>query len=83
MVVSGEAGFVDAWIDFNADRDWNDAGEQIAAAGRGLRGHQHPALDVGDSAPADHQHLRPFSHQPDRGLPLEACARTARWRTTG
>ena len=32
VVVSGEAGFVDAWIDFNADGDWNDAGEQIAAA---------------------------------------------------
>ncbi len=27
--VSGAPGFLDAWIDFNGDGDWSDAGEQI------------------------------------------------------
>ncbi len=28
-VTASDAGLVDAWIDFNADGDWDDAGEQI------------------------------------------------------
>ncbi|MEX0713607.1 MAG: Ig-like domain-containing protein [Pirellulales bacterium] len=28
-VVASEAGLLDAWIDFNADGDWNDAGEKV------------------------------------------------------
>ncbi|MFK8113549.1 MAG: beta strand repeat-containing protein [Rubripirellula sp.] len=30
LVAASEAGQLDAWIDFNGDRDWDDAGEQIA-----------------------------------------------------
>jgi hypothetical protein len=29
IVEASQAGFVDAWIDFNEDGDWDDAGEQI------------------------------------------------------
>lgn len=29
VTVAGQAGFMDAWCDFNADGDWGDAGEQI------------------------------------------------------
>lgn len=29
VVVSGAAGLLNAWIDFNADGDWDDSGEQI------------------------------------------------------
>lgn len=34
IVLSAPAGIavLDAWIDFNGDRDWNDAGERIASA---------------------------------------------------
>ena len=31
-VDSSSVGYVDAWIDFNQDGDWNDAGEQIFAS---------------------------------------------------
>jgi len=31
-VVASQAGMLDAWIDYNADGDWTDAGEQIFAA---------------------------------------------------
>ena len=29
VTVSGASGFIDAWLDLNADGDWSDAGEQI------------------------------------------------------
>jgi hypothetical protein len=32
-VTSSGAGFVNAWIDFNGDGDWQDAGEQVVADG--------------------------------------------------
>ncbi|MBN2705333.1 MAG: IPTL-CTERM sorting domain-containing protein [Deltaproteobacteria bacterium] len=28
-ITASDAGFIDAWIDFNADGDWGDSGEQI------------------------------------------------------
>jgi len=31
-VMSSGLGFLDAWIDFNGDKDWNDAGEQVFAS---------------------------------------------------
>lgn len=31
-VTASAAGALDAWIDLNADKDWNDAGEQMAAS---------------------------------------------------
>jgi hypothetical protein len=41
IATASAAGFLDAWIDFNQDGDWNDAGERIAnkyavTAGRNL-----------------------------------------------
>ncbi len=32
VTVSGGAGFIDAWVDFNIDGDWADPGEQVAAS---------------------------------------------------
>ncbi len=31
IAIASASGFLDAWIDFNRDGDWSDAGEQIAA----------------------------------------------------
>ncbi|MEZ6086543.1 MAG: GEVED domain-containing protein [Pirellulaceae bacterium] len=56
-VVASAAGKLDAWIDFNRDGDWNDAGEQIAAnidvtGGLNLISFQVPAGSASGSAAA-------------------------------
>ncbi|MCX6029514.1 MAG: carboxypeptidase regulatory-like domain-containing protein, partial [Chloroflexi bacterium] len=38
QIISSQAGKLDAWIDWNADGDWNDAGEQILASANLLGG---------------------------------------------
>ncbi|MFK8112781.1 MAG: GEVED domain-containing protein [Rubripirellula sp.] len=54
-VIASEAGFLDAWIDFNRDGDWADAGEQIATrltltAGRNVLSYAVPTdASVGDT----------------------------------
>ena len=49
VTVSGNAGYIDAWIDWNADNDWNDAGEKIFDARSVAVGTQTLTFDV----PAD------------------------------
>ncbi|MFH1853016.1 MAG: GEVED domain-containing protein, partial [Candidatus Neomarinimicrobiota bacterium] len=53
-VIASARGFLDAWIDFNSDGDWNDADEQIftgqpLAAGTNKLGFLVPSTAVTDS----------------------------------
>ena len=49
QITSSSAGFVDAWIDFNADGDWADPGEQIFTGQAVVAGPN----DLGLTVPAD------------------------------
>jgi uncharacterized repeat protein (TIGR01451 family) len=52
IVTSSSAGMLDAWIDFNRDGDWDDAGEQIAASEPLLAGANSISFFVPDYAVA-------------------------------
>lgn len=41
------AGFINAWIDFNADGDWNDVGEQIITNGAVISGNNNFNVNPG------------------------------------
>ena len=42
VVVSGATGYLDAWIDFNQDGDWADAGEKVHSAQLAVGAHDIP-----------------------------------------
>jgi len=48
---AGQTGRVDAWVDFNADGDWNDAGEQIFTDLPVQNGGTNVSFSVPGSAP--------------------------------
>ena len=51
LEVAGAAGYVDAWIDFNADGDWLDADEQIHNAQLSVGTHQIAVTVPTDATP--------------------------------
>ena len=48
-VPAGVTGYINAWIDFNGDGDWDDAGEQIATNLASTGGNETITVDVPDS----------------------------------
>jgi len=50
--VNGGGGFLDAWIDFNADGDWTDSGEQVHNLHLPDGIHQIPVAVPADAVPA-------------------------------
>lgn len=49
-VTASATGFLDAWVDFNRDGDWNDAGEQIFASKALVAGRNDLAVNVPGTA---------------------------------
>jgi hypothetical protein len=52
MVIASAAGYLDAWIDFNVDRDWADPGEQIFASKKLSKGDNELVFKVPERAVA-------------------------------
>lgn len=50
VFVSKENGLLDAWVDFNADGDWDDAGEQIFSAESVAVGSNDLTFDIASDA---------------------------------
>ena len=83
-VNASAAGFASAWVDWNEDGDFADAGEQVADAQAGDGGQQRPDLQPAaptrtTSAPTCGCATAPM---PRRSTPRPALRRTARSRTT-
>ncbi len=57
-VSASVAGFLDAWIDFNADGDWTDAGEQVFASAALVAGSNQLTLEVPEDALATSTYAR-------------------------
>ncbi|MCD6395038.1 MAG: hypothetical protein J7M40_16230 [Planctomycetes bacterium] len=49
-IIASRDGFINAWIDFNADKDWDDAGEQIFTAKKIAAGVNYLEFAVGNSS---------------------------------
>ncbi len=77
-VSASVAGFLDAWIDFNADGDWTDAGEQIFVSTPLVAGSNALTVDIPETAPGD-GHLRtlPLQHGGEPGTNRKG----RRWRS--
>lgn len=57
-VTALQPGYLDAWIDFNGDGDWNDAGEKIADSVALIDGPNNVSVHVPANAAAGDTHAR-------------------------
>ena len=58
FVTASDQGRLDAWLDFNGDGDWDDAGEQILASEDVAGGVNQMTISVPDSATEGQSHAR-------------------------
>ena len=66
-ITASAAGFIDAWVDFNQDGDWLDAGEQIFASRPVVAGANDFSVDIPASAPLGSSFAR-FRYSTTGGL---------------
>ena len=57
-VEASEAGYIDAWVDFNRDFDWDDAGEQIFVSEPVVQGINYLTFDVPENAKTQSTYAR-------------------------
>jgi uncharacterized repeat protein (TIGR01451 family) len=71
---SSGAGFLNGWIDFNADGDWTDAGEQIATNHPVVAGFNPISFDVPPDAAITNQTFARFRLSSMPGLTITGAA---------
>jgi len=74
IVTASEAGFLDAWIDFYDDKDWDDPGEQIFDSVAVVQGSNILYFMVPSKATPDSQTFARFRFSSKGGLSYEGLA---------
>ena len=73
-VTASADGMLDAWIDFNADGDWEDTGEQIFASEQLSEGNNRLTFDVPATAVATDLTFARFRFSKSGGLSFDGLA---------